>query len=258
MKKLVLILTYMAGVSLILTGCGTKRVPLKYRMAFVDYMNQKYKEEFEIEEVEYARKSTHDPAIPFPDFMESYSDDLRAVLTVRNQSEGTEEDKRILAYYNSETEEFTDNYQEEEIKKNLLYFVLNEELDNIQEISDCNSYYSYKNSEVIYPQGKDGYYDLEQYQPEYAYQYLREHEVSVRLMDEKLNVVCNPDEEEEILTRFDVIFQELFRGDSNSATIWFYRPEDRAAAGEDAEPFMYIDYRDGAREDVYLTSNSDR
>lgn len=257
MKRLVLILTCMAGVSLILTGCGRKRVPLQCRQAFVDYMNQKYKEEFEIEEVEYARQSTHDPVIPFPDFMEPYSDDLIAVLTVRNQSEGTE-DKHILVYYNSETEEFADNYQEEEIKANLLYSVLDAELDNIPEISDCNSYYSYKNSEVIYPQGKDGYYDLGQYQPEYAYQYLREHEVSVRLMDEKLNVVCNPDKAEEILTRFDVIFQELFRGDSNSATIWFYRTEDRAAVGEDAEPFMYTDYREGARETVYLTSNSDR
>lgn len=100
MKRLVLILTFMAGVSLTLTGCGTKRVPLKYRMAFVDYMNQKYNEEFEIEEAEYTRQSTHDPVIPFSDFMKPNSDDVRAVLTVRNQSEGTEEDKRILAYYN--------------------------------------------------------------------------------------------------------------------------------------------------------------
>lgn len=162
------------------------------------------------------------------------------------------EDKCITVYYNHETEEFTDDYQAEEIKESLLYFVLNKELDSIEEINDCYGYYSYKHSEVIYPQGEDGYYDLKQYQPEYAYQYLREHEVSVRLMDEKINVVCAPDETDEILKRLDVIFKELFRGGSTSAVIRFYRSEDREAIEEDAEEFMYVYYRDGDRKTIYL------
>lgn len=234
-----------------MTGCGTKRVPLKYKSAFVDYMHQKYDEEFEIEKVEYTRRSTHDPVIPFPNFLEPYSDDLRAVLTVKNGSGEIGKDRRITVYYNHEAEEFTDDYQAEEIKESLLYFVLNKELDSIEEINDCYGYYSYKNSEVIYPQGEDGYYDLKQYQPEYAYQYLREHEVSVRLMDEKINVVCAPGEADEILNRFDVIFKELFRGGSTSAVIRFYRPEDREAIEEDAEEFMYVYYRDGERKTIY-------
>lgn len=252
MKRFALILILAAGLCLLLTGCGTKRVPLKYRRAFVDYMYQKYDEEFEIEKVEYTRRSTHDPVIPFPNFLEPYSDDLRAVLTVKNGPGEMGEDKRITVYYNHETEEFTDDYQAEEIKESLLYFVLNKELDSIEEINDGYGYYSYKDSEVIYPQGEDGYYDLKQYQPEYAYQYLREHEVSVRLMDEKINVVCAPDETDEILNRFDVIFKELFRGGSTSAVIRFYRPEDREAIEEDAEEFMYVYYRDGDRKTIYL------
>lgn len=70
-----------------------------------------------------------------------------------------------------------------------------------------------------------------------------------------LNVVCTMEEAEKVLSRFDAIFMELFRGHQTSAAVQFYMPKDRDVIAGDAEPFLHVYYSQGDRTAIYSNNS---
>lgn len=249
MKKKYQIITLLLLAVLLLTSCNSEnRISSQKKQEFLNYMETKYNQEFEITNIGYIRQSSGDPVIPKPDFMKSYSDDIKAEMTVKEHSSSEE---IIEVNYDASTGEFTDNFRHKEIEENLFFYGYYSIISEIEEVTERE--WDYRNMFIRYPQGIDGYYDLEAYQPDYAIQYLKEHEVSIGNGNVAASVVCDETRAEEVLKRLDYIFLELFRSDNNLVSIKFYSTEQNDTENQtdssltSLEPYMYVSYSGGQR-----------
>lgn len=250
MKRKYRIVILLFCTALLLTSCSTgKHVPRDKAQDALAYMESKYGQPFEIVKIGYKRQSTKDPVIPMPDFLEQYSEDIRAEMAAKN---GHSSQDTIIVDYNASSGKFSDNYQEDEIKKILYDYGF---LNNILQIDEVVSYeWDVDQMHIKYPQDMEGFYNLNAFQPVYVTQYLKEHEVSIGNNNVAAAIACDEADAEEVLKKLDYIFLEVFRSKDTYVQIKFYSKEQRSILeNQDGQtetsitPYMWVTYIEGQR-----------
>lgn len=236
----------------VVTGCGcNKTISNAQKQKFLDYMETKYQQQFVIKKIVYKKEAGGDPVIPKPKFMRSSSDNIRAEMIVAG-SENSQES--IIVDYDATTKTFSDQYHAKEITEALYYYGLVPLLNEINEIVEFE--WDIDQLYLQYPEDKDGFYDLKAYQPTYALDYLKKHEVSIGLGSTTIAVVsCDKTTADHVIEKLDQIFLEMFRSKRTDVEIEFYTEDQRdflgdhfTTSGERPFPYMTVKYQAGSRQ----------
>lgn len=235
----------------VVTGCGcNKTISKAQKQKFLNYMETKYQQQFVIKKIAYKKEAGGAPVIPKPKFMRSSSDNIRAEMVVdgADDSQAT-----IIVDYDATTGTFSDQYHAQEITEALYYYGLTPLLNGIEEIVKYE--WDIERLRIQYPEDKDGFYDLKAYQPTYALDYLKKHEVSIGGGSTIAVVSCDKTTTADVIEKFDQIFLEVFRSKRTNVEIEFYTEDQRnfledyfTTSRERPFPYMTVKYQDGKRQ----------